>query len=187
MKSLSLLALPALLLLSPALAGELDPAAVPARGSIVPAFGLHALGTKKTDDPPVFELDERCGSRPGETTAVLLFFVDATSADDLALANSWYKKNTKAGLEVLAVSTVAEPSEFATQVERARYRFPVLDDRHGIVRHRFGVQTAPFSFLLNEECRVLGFSNRTLTEDAENLAAAVEAQVTGRFGSLGAR
>ena len=185
MKSLPLFALAALLLLGPASAADLDPEAVPARGAIVPAFGLHALSSKKVEDPPVYELDEHCGSRPGETTAVLLLFVDETGADDLSLANSWYKKYNKAGLEVLAVSTVREPDEFAKQVERSRLQFPVLDDMHGIVSHRFGVAAAPFSFLLNQECRVLGLSNRTLVADTEPLSAAVEAQVTGRFGQLG--
>lgn len=185
MKPFPLFVFAALLLVGPASAADVDPEAVPARGSIAPAFGLHALSSKKVEDPPVFELDDHCGSRPGETTAVLVVFVNEAGADDLALANAWHKKHARSGLEVLAVSTVQEPGEFAKQVERARLRYPVLDDRHRIVSHRFGVTEAPFTFLLDPHCRVLGFSNRTLEADAEILGSALEAQVTGQLGSLG--
>jgi hypothetical protein len=183
-KSLLALLLP-LLLIGPVVAAELDPTAVPARGTIAPAFGLHPVSSKKTEDLPVHELDELCGSRPGPTTAVLVIFVNDNSADDLALANTWQRKFDKLGLEVLAISTVKEPTAFTALVEKSRYRFPVLNDKHGIVSHRYGVPNAPFSFLLNEECRVLGQSNQTLSADEATLGAAVEAQVNGRLGSLG--
>ncbi len=185
MKSLPLLSLSTLLLLGSAHAGDVDPAAVPARGSVAPAFGLHELTTKKSAEPVVHELDEHCGSRPGETTAVLVVFVGADGTEDLNLANSWHKKHSKAGLEILAVSTVPEPDDFTATVERARLRFPVLNDRHGIVAHRYGVNQTPFSFLLDESCRVLGFSNRTLVADSATLGGAIAAQVSGQLGSLG--
>ncbi len=177
--------LSASLLFGAALAADIDPAAVPGRGTIAPAFGLHDLTAKKTDEPVVHELDEFCGTRPGDTTAVLVLFVDAQGLDDLNLANSWHKKHSKAGLEVLAISLAPDPTAFAAEIDKARYRFPVLNDRHGIVAHRYGVTKAPFSFLLDQECRVLGFSNRTLTADADTLGPAVAAQVAGQLGSLG--
>ena len=120
--------------------------------------------------------------RPEETTGVLVMFVDDSNLEDLELANSWHRKFSRQGLAVVAVSQDAS-SSFKTAVLKANLRFPVLDDRHGIVAARYGVPDAPFSFVLTEECRVVGFSNRTVTADGEALAATLEAQVTGQLGS----
>ena len=114
-----------------------------------------------------------------------MLFTDGKGTDDLTVANNWHKKHSKAGLHVLAISTAPDPAEFAGAVERARLRFQVLDDRHGIVAHRYGVNAAPFSFLLDQSCRVLGMSNRSLTADSDSLGSAIAAQVSGKLGSLG--
>ena len=184
MRSLSLLvlALLALVMVTPALAGDEDPDAVPRIGTVAPALGLYAFEKSKDDEPraPV-ELDDRCGLRPGSTTGVLVFFVDATSMDELEQAAEWWRLFHRQGLEILAISVEPNPFQFKDDVIKANFKFPVLDDQHGVVARRFGVERAPFSFLLNEGCQVLGFSNNKLTEDAVGLAAAIEAQVTGQI------
>ena len=182
----SLLALILLTLLAggSAVAGDVDPEAVPRIGSMAPALGLYAFEKSKDDEPrKAVELDERCGLRPGETTAVLLFFVDASGMDDLDKANEWWRSFHRHGLEILAVSVEPNPFQFSDDVIKGGFRFPVLDDRHGVVAKRYGVDRAPFSFLLNEGCQILGFSNNKLVEDDEGRAAAIEAQVNGQLGS----
>jgi hypothetical protein len=186
MRRLSLLTLTLLTLMAvaPATAGDIDPDAVPRIGTTAPALGLYAFEKSKGDEPkePV-QLDERCGLRPGSTTGVLLFFVDGNSMDDLEQANEWWRLFHRQGLEIMAVSVEPNPFQFKDDVIKANFKFPVLDDRQGVVARRYGVDSAPFSFLLNEGCQVLGFSNNKLTEDAVSLAAAIEAQVTGQISS----
>lgn len=181
MKTL-LLSVAALVLMASSVSAEPDASVVPGRGEIVPAFGLHELTVRPADDPTVHELDALCGMRPGQTSAVLVLFVDANGADDLAQAQAWYKKFHKAGLEIVAISIERQPDAFASTVEKARYRFPVLDDRQTVVSTRYGVSAAPFSFLLNDECRVLGMSNRSLAEDSSSLESAIAAQTSGQLG-----
>lgn len=173
------------LALTPAFAGDADPDKVARIGTIAPAFALYAYEKDSGDDKrEAVELDDYCGMRPGETTGVLVLFVDGNSLADLQLAQTWYRKYNRHGLEVLAVSQDGDP-EFRSAVLKANFRFPVLDDRLGIVAKRYGVPSAPFSFVLNQECRVSGFSNKTATADADGLGAAVEAQVNGQLGSVG--
>lgn len=181
MKTL-LLSLAALVLMVPAVSAAPDADAVPGRGEVVPAFGLHELTVRPQEEPTVHELDGLCGMRPGDTSAVLLVFVDGRGSADLAQAQSWFKKFHKDGLEILAVSIERQPDEFAAAVEKAKYRFPVLDDRQGIVSTRYGVVGAPFSLLLNDECRVLGMSNRGLADDSAALESAIAAQTSGQLG-----
>lgn len=167
-----------------ALAGEVDPDAVPRIGKVAPALGLYAFEKLKGDEPrEAVELDERCGLRPGDTTAVLVFFIDATGMDDLEQADEWWRLFHRDGLEILAISVEPNPLQFKDDVIKAGLKFPVLDDRHGVVAKRYGVERPPFAFLLNEGCQVLGFSNNKLTEDAVALAAAIEAQVNGQLGA----
>jgi hypothetical protein len=64
-----------------------------------------------------------------------------------------------------------------------RLTFPVLDDRHGIVAQRYGVSDTPFSMLLNRECRVLGFSSKTLAEEEEALTTSIEALMDDQIGT----
>jgi len=173
------------LALSPAFAGEADPSQVARIGTIAPAFALYAYEKDTGDDrPQAVELDDHCGMRPGDTTGVLVLFVDGNHLEDLQLAQTWHRKFHRHGLEIIAVSEDSDP-DFRAAVLKANLRFPVLDDRHGIVAARYGVPSAPFSFVLNQECRVSGFSNKTASADEKGLMAAVEAQVTGQLGSVG--
>ncbi len=180
--------LAALLLAAPlAFAGEPDPDAIPTRGAAAPAFGLHLLNGAEAEDGnrPVVELDDLCGMRPEGTTAVLLAFVDESHSADLSLANTWHRKHNKEGLEILAISLAREPDALTDEANKIGLRYDLLDDRHRIVARRYGITTAPFSLLLDEGCRVLGLSNRTLTADSESLSASIAAQVKGQLGQLG--
>lgn len=187
MNSTTRILLAALLAAPLAFAGEPDPNAIPARGSVAPAFGLHVLNGVEAEDRarPVVELDDLCGMRPEGTTAVLVAFVDETGAADLSLANSWHRKHNRDGLEILAVSVAREPDSITDEANKADLRFDLLDDRHRIVARRYGIDRAPFSLLLDERCRVLGFSNRTLTADEGSLSASIAAQVKGQLGQIG--
>jgi hypothetical protein len=69
---------------------------------------------------------------------------------------------------------------FADKVLRSKPRYPVLDDRHRVVASRYGVDKTPFSFLLNSECRVLGFDAKGAAETAPAITAAVEELVRDR-------
>ncbi len=180
--------LAAVLLAAPlAFAAEPDPDAIPTRGAVAPAFGLHLLNGAEAEDRnrPVVELDDLCGMRPEDTTAVLLAFVDESHAADLSLANTWHRKHNKDGLEILAISMAREPDSLTDEANKAGLRYDLLDDRHRIVARRYGITTAPFSLLLDNRCRVLGMSNRTLTADQDSLAASIAAQVKGQLGQLG--
>jgi hypothetical protein len=172
----------------PGSAGDASPDSVPAVGTVAPAFGLYAFPTsgslKKavSQDREVVQLDDLCGLRPGKTQAVVVLFVDG-DVDILAAdpVGNWYRKYHKDGLEVVVVSVERNPSEFAAKVLRAKPRYPILDDRHRVVARRYGVSDAPFSFLLNSECRVLGFDHKSAPEAAAELTAAIEELVRGRM------
>lgn len=165
-------------------ANGLDPKAVPPIGSIAPAFGLHPFSKNKSDETtrtPV-QLDNYCGLRPEETEGVLVAFVDSRHFDDLELADTWHRRFNRQGLEILAISVDSKPLEFASRLNRDRPRFPVLDDHHSIVASRYGISEAPFSLLLNKECRILGFSNKRLSDEAEQLVSSIEALLEGQIG-----
>ncbi|MEE2829389.1 MAG: TlpA disulfide reductase family protein [Myxococcota bacterium] len=164
-------------------ANGLDPKKLPAIGSVAPAFALHPFSTAgKEESPEAVHLDHFCGLRPEETKGVLLVFVDDRYLGDLELANTWHRKFQRDGLEVVAVSVDTQPLELAGKLNRLSLRFPVLDDNHRIVAKRYGLTTAPFSFLLNRECRVLGFSNQSLGKDAAGLLGSIEALLSGQIG-----
>lgn len=171
---LSLLLLVALAI-PPAAAGEANPDDVPRIGKIAPALGLYAFEKKERGDEErtAVQLDHFCGLRAGDTNAVLLLFVDANGMADLKIADDWMRSYRAQGLRVLAISTEAAPVDFAAEVIKAGLRFPVLDDRQGVVARRFGVRQ-PFTFLLDRDCRVLGFSDRTLSQDQAALPAAIQ-------------
>jgi len=157
---------------------------VPAIGSIAPAFGLYSLGgsADQSDADEVLQLDSVCGLRPGTTKGVLLLFIEQAQLADLELANQWHRRFSRQGLKVLAISVDPRAGEVSSKVAKERLRFPVLDDQHRIVAHRYGITEAPFSMLLNSECRVLGFSNKSLTEEEEALVASIEALIDGQIG-----
>jgi len=171
----------------PGLAADASPESVPAVGTVAPAFGLYAFPTsgpgKQTisEDREIVQLDDLCGLRPGKTEAVVVLFidgdVDVLGADPVG---NWYRKYHKDGLEVVVVSVERNPSVFASKVLRAKPRYPVLDDRHRVVARRYGVANVPFSFLLNSECRVLGFDHKSAVEAAAELTAAIEELVRGK-------
>ena len=166
------------------LAADVSPLRIPAVGTIAPAFGLYAFPTRgslqntSSKEREVVQLDDLCGLRPGKTKAVLVLFVDGDSsvlsADPVG---NWYRKYHKDGLEIAVISTDTSPSVFANKVLRAKPRYPVLDDRQRVVANRYGVEKAPFSFLLNSECRVLGFDDKGASETAAAITAAVDEMV----------
>ena len=165
-------------------ANGLDPKKLPAIGSVAPAFALHphSSATGQEESPEAIHLDHYCGLRPEETRGVLLLFTDARYLEDLELANNWHRKYHRQGLEIIAISVDTEPLEFAGKLARLSLRFPVLDDNHRIVAKRYGLSTAPFSMLLNKECRVLGFSDQNLGKNTPGLVDANEALLDGQIG-----
>ena len=169
-------------------AGELNPKEVPAIGTIAPAFGLYPLAGDEDDRSEATQLDAFCGLRPGDSKGVLLLFTDAQHIAGLELANGLYRKFHREGLQILAVAIDKKPIDLRSKLEKLRLRFPVLDDRFGIVASRYGITTAPFSVLMNSECRILGFSNKTLSEEQEALSGSIEAllndQIGARSGSM---
>jgi len=174
-----------LLIAGTASAESPDPTKVPGIGTVAPAFGLYPLpkGTKAEREPGgrvAIQLDEYCGLRPDKTKLVLLSFVDANGALlDGEPLTTWYRKYHKEGLEILAISLERNPAEFAARVKRARFSFPVLDDRHGVVAHRYGVDKAPVTFLLNSECRVLGVDSTDPAESQEALTRTLQQVLLG--------
>jgi len=168
-------------------ANGFDPDQVPAIGSIAPAFGLHAFGSSpekaETDADDVVQLDSICGLRPGETKGVLLLFLETKQIETLDLINGWHRRFARQGLELLAISVDSKPIEFSSKAARMRLRFPVLNDQHRIVAQRYGVSDTPFSMLLNSECRVLGFSNKPLSEEEAAITKSIQALLEGQIGT----
>lgn len=164
------------LLLLPALAGaKPDPDALPTIGGMAPAFSLRpfqsSTGSNEDRATPI-ELDSLCGSRAG-AAAVLVFFVDEDGQDDLAIANAWHRRHHKDGLRVVAISEVEQPATFAAAVARARLGYSVLDDKHHVVSRRYGIDRAPFTVLLDGDCRVLGMGEKSLRASADALGETI--------------
>ena len=161
----------------------------PRVGSIAPAFALYPLDGSKglrgtsSDYRQPTQLDDICGLRPGNTKAVVLLFVDAQLLENLLTADRWWKAHHRDGLQILAISLESSPDSFSAEVKKADLGFPVLNGRHGVVASRYGLSGAPFSMLLNEECRVIGYSNRALSVDSEALEDAMKAQLNGQLGT----
>jgi len=172
----------------PGFAVDASPDEIPKVGTVAPAFGLFAFPTSKvaskkaeSDDREVVQLDDICGLRPGKTKAVLVLFIDGdTGVLGAEPVGNWYRKYRKDGLEVVVISIEKSPSIFASKVLRTRPRYPILDDRHRVVAHRYGVQEAPFNFLLDSQCKVLGFGKQSATDGAPALNAAIEELVRGK-------
>ena len=172
---------------APGFAEDISPDSIPSVGSIAPAFGLYAFPTSgslkksSSDEREVVQLDDLCGLRPAKTKAVVLLFVEGN--EEILAAEpvgNWYRKYHRDGLELVVISVEKNPSIFASRVMRTKPRYPVLDDRHRVVARRYGVNDAPFTFLLNAECRVLGFDQKSATEAVGELTAAIEELVRDR-------
>jgi hypothetical protein len=166
-------------------ANGFDPSKIPSIGTIAPAFGLQPFTSQAPGEgqKEVIQLDGICGLRPGETKGVLLVFLDGSQLSSLELLNDWSRRFSRDGLATVAISVDSNPVEFSSKVGRMKLRFPVLDDRHKIVAQRYGVSETPFSMLLNSECRVLGFSNKGLSEEEEALVNSIEALLSGQIGA----
>jgi len=167
-------------------ANGFDPNKIPKIGVVAPAFGLQPFksGAASDEAAEIIQLDSICGLRPGDTQGLLLVFIEAKQLGSLELVNNWHKKYARQGLKVLAISIEPNPSDFSSKVERARLRFPVLNDEHRIVAERYGVSDTPFSMLLNRECRVLGFSSKTLAEEELRLTSSIEALMDEQIGTV---
>ncbi len=145
--------------------------ALPQIGTMAPAFQLLPFAKKsksrEQEHPEAIQLDDHCGIHPDKTKAVLVLFINEEHMGDLTLASGWSRKYQRDGLEVLGISLVKNPTVFSDQVIRAGLRFPVLDDRHSVVATRYGVPKAPFTFLLDANCLVMGMKDNAASYDKE--------------------
>lgn len=169
------------LIAGPSVAG--DATDLPGIGTVAPAFALYSFASAAEDAPEPVQLDEQCGLRPGDTKGLLLTFVDATGVADLQVANGWSRKHERNGLAVIAISIESSPAAFRGVVDKEGLRFPVLDDRHGIVARRYGIPTVPFTFVLNAECRVVGFVDKPLKDMGDQLEPAIKAVLESQLSS----
>jgi len=164
----------------PSFAGKYEPTALPQIGGVAPAFGLEAFRAKGEDDSgrEVIQLDHYCGVRPGETSMVLLAFVNNESAsDDLGPLVQWHRRYNRDGLVVIAISTEKDPTPMGELVAKSRRSFPIVDDQFGIVSQRYGISGAPFTLLLDDQCSVLGMSDKAVSEDSARLQSAIDERV----------
>jgi len=139
-------------------------------GQTAPAFGGAAFGqVDASGERVVVQLDTLCGLRPGDTSAVLVFFVNGGSTDELNLAAQWQRKYADGGLDVVAISIDPAAEDMAEQVRRASLPYPVLNDKFGIIAYRYGVNVAPKHFLLDSSCKVLSASGLSLDAAEKDL------------------
>lgn len=187
MKKLALILVAALLAAPSAFAGDLDPDLLPRIGSVAPAFGLYPFQTRGSVDEfkDKVELDDHCGMRSDDTKLVLVVFSNAASmTSDLELAEGWWKKHAKAGFVPIVISMDPDSQTVRESLTKARYVFPILNDQFKIVAARYGVQSAPFSFLLDGDCTTLGFSDKSLSLDAERLGQTIITILSGKLGEI---
>ncbi len=174
----SLLAVVVALIVAPvALAAQWDPSELPTIGGTAPAFGLEAFKARGEEDgrARVVQLDDYCGISPGETSTVLVAFVnELVVKDDFKILNQWSRKYSRDGLRIVVISTDEKPTVIADEVSKTRLPFPVLDDRYGIVAQRYGIPGPPFTLLLDSACRVLGMSAKAVSADSQRLGSAVD-------------
>ena len=172
-----LMTVAALMVTTPSMAQRLDPSALPSIGATAPAFGLEAFRTRGEEDSAraVVQLDDHCGVRPGDTSTVLVTFVNNVNAvDDLKTLNQWMRKYSRDGFEAVVISTETDPTAMSELAAKTRGTFAMLDDQFGIVARRYGISSAPFSLLLDRECHVLGMSDKSITVDADRLEASLD-------------
>ena len=169
------------LLAAPSLAT--DASELPGIGVVAPAFALYAFTDGNGDEFEPVHLDDHCGLRPGSTKGVVVSFVDSASQSDLKVVDGWWRKHNRKGLDAIAISVEERPADFSDQVVREGYKFPVLDDRHGIVSKRYGIPSIPFTFLLNAECRVVGFIDQPLSGVSAQMEPAIEAVLEGQLAA----
>ncbi len=187
MKKLALMFVAALLAAPSAFAGNADPDALPQIGAVAPAFGLYPFDTKSSVEQfkDKVELDDHCGIRASDTKLVLIVFANAISlAGDLEYAEGWHKKHGKAGLVPIVISTDPASQAVREVLAKSKYTFPILDDKFKIVAARYGVSSAPFTFLLDGECRTLGLSDKALSVDAERLGTTIATLLSGKAGEI---
>ena len=172
------------LLSLPAHGSEPEATGLPQIGSVAPAFGLVPFHSKSAKDDFIekVELDESCGMHPGDTRYVLLSFSDsATLGEDLDILSSLHRKHD--GVVPIVISVASETQPVRDLVGRTRLSFSVLDDQYKIVARRYGA-TAPFTLLLDESCRVLGMSNKSLTVDQPRLSKTLQTLLAGNSAEL---
>lgn len=167
----------AMLSAAPAIAGKYDPNALPTIGGTAPAFSLEAFRERGEDEAQreIIQLDDQCGPRGGDTTMVLLAFVNNDSANaDFSQLTKWQRRYERSGLVSIAISTDRGTAEMGELVAKAKRPFRVLDDKFAIVAQRYGIDGAPFTLLLDADCRVLGMADKSASSDADRLQAAID-------------
>lgn len=164
-----------------------DLSRLPGMGETAPAFGLLPLNPAKGKEADVeakqaVELDHHCGIRSAETKAVIVYFFDLTSAQaDLDVLQGWAKKYQKQGLRTLAISEHNPHTDVTPLVEKGRYAFPVLDDHLGIVAQRYGVPGGPFFFLLDGQCKLIAFSDKSVAAEKVAIGTGIDALLTNKL------
>ena len=187
MNKIVLLLAVALLAAPAAVAGDADPDALPRIGGVAPAFGLYAFDTKlaQEDLRTKVELDDHCGMRAGETKLVLLVFSNAVSlSSDLEMVGGWQRKFGKEGFVPIVLSTDEDDQAAREAVAKTRFTFPILNDNFRIVLSRYGIQSSPFTLLLDGGCRVLGLSDKSLSVDSERLGQTIDTLLSGKLGEV---
>mgnify|MGYP002632524585 CR=1 FL=1 len=175
------------LLSVPAHAGEPSPIGLPQIGSVAPAFALSPFRSKSTaedDFTEKLELDDYCGMHPRDNRFILVAFSDFTTLSaDLGIMSTLHRKLGRDGVVPIVVSVAKETQPVRDLVGQSKLSFPVLDDQYTIVARRYGA-TAPFSLLLDHECRVLGMSNKSLTTDSARITKTLQTLVAGISAEL---
>jgi hypothetical protein len=172
----------ALALLIPSAASAVD--LPPALGAVAPAFGLHPFVQDAEGGKKALFLDHQCGIQQSTAKAVLITFVNSGSKDDLGTLNSWARTYAEGGLSILAVSNERNGDAFGNTVRKANYKFPVLDDRYGVVAHRYGVDSPPRTYLLNSDCMVVRSWSRPVSAIASEIEKDVGAVLAGELGRV---
>ncbi len=172
----------ALLMLFGSLATAADMPAGPQVGDDALLFSLPAVNQEaaislvRNDHVSLGNLTGPLAEYPAEAV-VLYFFSRDAGGDALGVLNRCQRKYEKANVRFVAIATDSGDTVVISDwVARQKLDYPVLRDNYQIVSSRYGVETLPWSYIIDGDGRIHAIGSPTPSE--------LEAEVEVALGGL---
>lgn len=171
-----------LLLLMGLTASAAEPPAGSGVGDDALLFSLPALneevaiGLVRNDHVSLGDLTGPLATYPS-TAVVVYFFSRTDGGDGLEVLGRCHRRYAKADVRFVAISTDGgDMAALSDWVVKQKLGFPVLRDNHEIVASRYGVDSLPWSYIIDADGRIHAIGAPTPAE--------LEAEVEAALGSL---
>jgi peroxiredoxin len=158
-----------------------EPPAGPSVGQDALLFSLPAVNEQvaialvRNDHVSLGDLTGPMAPYPS-SAVVLYFFARTEGGDGLAVLNRCFRKYSKEEVRFVAISLDSgNAADLSEWVGKQKITFPVLRDNHGIVASRYGVDSLPWTYIIDGDGRIRAIGAPAPDEIEAEIAAALGA------------